>query len=60
MNDEQIPFAEAAITRIVMENVPKAKGGQLARQCKVWSIVSLTSAFGLPESIEMSREALNR
>jgi hypothetical protein len=36
MNIEQIPFAKTAITRIVMEKIPKAKRWSVSKEFKSW------------------------
>jgi len=36
MNNEQLPFAKAAVTRIVMEKIPKAKRWSVAKEFKSW------------------------
>ena len=36
MNDEQVPFAKSAITRIVMEKIPKAKRWSVSKEFKSW------------------------
>ena len=36
MNDEQLPFAKTAITRIVMEKIPKAKRWSVSKEFKSW------------------------
>ena len=36
MNDEQLPFAKTAMTRIVMEKIPKAKRWSVSKEFKSW------------------------
>jgi len=36
MNSEQIPFAKTAITRIVMEKIPRAKRWSVSKEFKSW------------------------
>jgi hypothetical protein len=36
MNDEQLPYAKTAITRIVMEKIPKAKRWPVSKEFKSW------------------------
>ena len=36
MNNEQIPFAKTAITRIVTEKIPKAKRWSVSKEFKSW------------------------
>ena len=36
MNSEQIPFAKTAITRIVMEKIPRAKRWSVSKVFKSW------------------------
>jgi hypothetical protein len=36
MNNEQIPFVKTAITRIVMEKIPKAKRWPVSKEFKTW------------------------
>lgn len=36
MNSEQIPFAKTAITRIVMEKIPRAKRWSVSKDFKSW------------------------
>lgn len=36
MNNEQIPFAKTAITRIVMEKIPRAKRWSVSKEFKSW------------------------
>lgn len=36
MNSEQIPFAKTAVTRIVMEKIPRAKRWSVSKEFKSW------------------------
>ena len=36
MNSDQIPFAKTAITRIVMEKIPRAKRWSVSKEFKSW------------------------
>jgi len=36
MNHEQLPFAKSAVTRIVMEKIPKAKRWSVSKEFKAW------------------------
>ena len=36
MNNEQLPFAKTAVTRIVMEKIPKAKRWSVSKEFKSW------------------------